>query len=406
VPDKIVDRILRLPGYGVYQAVFDEEISTATLWVRQTAREPLFTCSGCGVGVREVHDFSERRVRDLPWGAWKIWLVVEVHRVRCRRCGMKAERLEFLEGKHPYTRRFSEAVARDCEDMAVSRVAGKWGLSEPTARRIDKRALVTWRAKRKRRPLRQMGVDELFWRKGKCLTIVSDLELGEPIWAGPERKRETLDRFFVECLPIRRRRSVRVVCIDMSAPFLASIREHLPNAAIVFDKFHVMRLVNNAVDETRRQEFFRRKGRLRAVMRGKRWLLLSRWRNLTRSQQSELREALALNRPLFKAYYLKEQIERLWSYTYEGAALRFFTQWLLSLRWQRLPAFKKLARTLKKYLDGILAYCRHKVPFGVVEAINGNLRALIRRGRGYRDHEYLILKAQKSTAQARLARAA
>jgi transposase len=254
---------------------------------------------------------------------------------------VKVERIDFLEGKHPYTRRFSQAVARDCEDMAVSRAASKWGLSTQTTRRMDKRALVAWSARRKRRPQRQMGMDELFWRKGKCLTVVSDLELGEPIWAGPERKRETMDRFFAERLPPRWRRAVRAVCVDMCAPFLASIREHLPNAAIVFDKFHVMRQVNNAVDETRRQEFFRRKGPFRAIMSGKRWLLLTRWRNLSPSKQTELCEALALNRRLFKAYYLKEQIERLWSYLYEGAALRFFTQWLSGLQWQRLPAFKK-----------------------------------------------------------------
>ena len=113
-----------------------------------------------------------------------------------------------------------------------------------------------------------------------------------------------------------------------------------------------------------------------------------------------------MNRRLFKAYYLKEEIEHLWSYTYEGAARRFFEDWVRSLRWQRLPAFKKLVGTLERHLDGILAYCHHKVPFGVVEAINGNIRSMIRRGRGYRDHEYLILKVQKATAQARLARAA
>jgi transposase len=335
-----------------------------------------------------------------------VWLVVEVHRVDCRRCGVRTERIDFLEGKHPYTRRFAEAVARDCEDAAVRRVASKWDLSPQTVRRIDKRALEAWSRRRKRRPLRVMGVDELFWQKGECLTVVSDLETGEPIWAGPERKRETLDRFFVEYLPPRRRRAVRAVCVDMWEPFLLSLREHLPRAAIVFDKFHVMKHVNAAIDETRRQEFFRQKGPLRAVMRGKRWLLLTRWRNLTAPKRTQLKEALALNRRLFKAYYLKEQLERLWTYRYEGAALRFFIDWLLSLRWQRLPAFKKLARTLYDHLEGILDYCRHKVPFGVVEAINGNLRALIRRGRGYRDHEYLILKAQKSTVQARLARAA
>jgi len=102
-----------------------------------------------------------------------------------------------------------------------------------------------------------MGVDELFWGKGKCLTVVSDLVAGEPIWAAPERKKATLDRFFAEYLPARRRRAVKAVCVDMWRPFLDSLREHLPNAAIVFDKFHVMRHVNDAVDETRRQEFFR-----------------------------------------------------------------------------------------------------------------------------------------------------
>lgn len=198
-----------------------------------------------------------------------------------------------------------------------------------------------------------------------------------------ERKKATLDRFFAEYLPPRRRRAAKAVCVDMWRPFLESLREHLPSTAIVCQSPH-----------------------LRAAMRGKRWLLLTRWHNLPRAKRSQLKQALALNRRLFKAYYLKEQIERLWTYTYEGAALRFLDEWVKSLRRQRLPAFQKLALTLLDHLDGILAYCRHRVPFGVVEAINGNLRALIRRGRGYQDHEYLVLKAQRSTAQARLAKAA
>jgi transposase len=406
MPEEIVHRILQLAGYGVFQSEFDEATSSLTLWVRQTAREPYYTCRGCGIGTRELHSVSERRVRDLPWGMWTVWLIVEVHRVYCRRCGVKAERIDFLEGKHPYTRRFAAAVARDCEDAAVSAVAAKWGLSAHTVRRIDKRSLQRWSRSRKRRPLRYLGVDEIFWRKKRCLTVVSDLETGEPLWAGPDRKRETLDRFFAEQLPPRQRRWVRAVCVDMWEPFLQSLRQHLPGAAIVFDRFHVMRHVNDAVDETRRQEFFRHQGERREVMRGKRWLFLTRWKKLSRKQRGELNTALALNRRLFKAYYLKEQIEHLWSYTYEGAARRFFEQWVRRLRWQRLPAFQKLVRTLRRHLEGILSYCHHKVPFGVVEAINGNIRAIIRRGRGYRDHEYLLLKVQKSTAQARLRRAA
>lgn len=406
MPEESLSQILRLPGYVVWRWELDEEASQLRLWIRQNGCEPSYTCSGCGIERQTVHDEWERWIRDLPWGTWSVQLAVDVHRVKCRRCGVKVEWLGFVEGKHPYTQRFAKAVARDCEDAPVSRVATKWRLSPQTVRRIDKRALLSWKRRRKRRALRQMGVDELFWKKGKCLTIVSDLERGEPMWAGRERRKATLDRFFAEELPPRRRRWVRAVCVDMWEPFRLSIREHLPGVAIVYDKFHVMKHVSKAIEETRRQEFFRQGGHLRSVMRGKRWLLLTRRKKLSRRKRGLLNEALSLNRRLFKAYYLKEQIERLWSYTYEGAARRFFQAWVRSLLWQRLPAFKELARTLETHLDGILAYCRHKVPFGVVEAINGNLRAVIRRGRGYRDHEYLVLKTAKATAQLRLEKAA
>jgi len=106
------------------------------------------------------------------------------------------------------------------------------------------------------------------------------------------------------------------------------------------------------------------------------------------------------------AIRLKEQLAQLWTYTYEGAARRCLTTWLPALRWPRLPAFQKLGRMLTRHLDGILSYCHEKVPFGTVEAINGNIRAMLRRGRGYRDHEYLLLKVQKATATRRLRRTA
>jgi transposase len=406
MPEDIIRRILRLDGYEIFEPIFDETEMTLTLRIRQNPKDPFHSCGACGIGVRDVHSVRDRRIRDLPWGEWTVWLILEIHRVVCPRCGVKTERVDFLEGKQRYTKRFAVAVARECEDAPVNRVAARWGLSAQTIRRIDKRSLERWSQARVRERLRWMGVDEIFWRKGRCLTVVSDLELGEPIWAGPDRKQETLDRFFNEKLPPRRRRAVHAVCMDMWKPYLQSVRQHLPRAAIVFDKFHVMKHVNAAVDETRRQEFFRQGTAMRASMRGKRWLLLTRWRNLDRTKRGLLNEALALNRRLFKAYFLKEQLERLWEYTYEAAARSFFENWVRSLRWQRLPAFRKLAATLQRHLEGILSYCHHKLPFGVIEAINGNIRAVIRRGRGYRDYEYLILKVQKTTALIRQEKAA
>src|SRR5947209_18121991 len=130
-----------------------------------------------------------------------------------------------------------------------------------------------------------------------------------------ERKRETLDRFFVEALPPARRRAIRAVCVDMWEPFRLSLQAHLPDARIVYDKFHVLRHASEAVDETRRAEFFRQGRAARGLVRGKRWLLLRSWTHLDRKDRQTLRRLFALNRRLAKAYLLKEQLAHLWTYT-------------------------------------------------------------------------------------------
>jgi transposase len=178
--------------YGVYRYEAEEVAGTLTLWVRQTSPELYYVCGGCGISVRDVHSWTERRLRDLLWGTWQVWLVVDVHRVRCRRCGVRTERLPFVSGKVHSTTRLEAAVARDCEAALVSRVALAWRLPPETVRRMDKRVLRRWAAARPRQPLRYLGVDEIhLGRRDKFLTVVSDLESGEPLWAGRERKRET-----------------------------------------------------------------------------------------------------------------------------------------------------------------------------------------------------------------------
>ena len=316
---------------------------------------------------------------------------------------MRTEQLPFVAGKAHYTTRLETAVAEACEAAPVSRVAQQRGLPPETVRRMDKRVLQRWAAERPRAPVRYLGVDEIFLGKTvKFLTVVSDLETGEPLWVGRERKRETLDQFFAEALPPAQRPSIRAVCVDMWEPFRLSLQAHLPDALLVYDKFHVLRHASEALDETRRAEFFRQGAEARGLIRGKRWLLLRRWSHLDGEERQTLRDLFAVNRRLAKAYLLKEQLAQLWTYTYEAAAHRCLTNWLLALRWQRLPAFQKLARLLMQHLTGILNYCHEKVPFGKVEAINGNIRAMLRRGRGYRDHAYLLLKVQKATATRRL----
>jgi transposase len=241
-----------------------------------------------------------------------------------------------------------------------------------------------------------MGVDELYQgKKDKFLTVASNLETAEPLWFGKERKKETLDEFFRSQLSSRQRKRIEAACVDMWEPFRLSIEEWAPQCRIVYDKFHVMRHANEAVDEVRRAEYFRKGMKTRGLVKRKRWLLLSRWKHLSSPQRGELNRLFQLNRRVFKAYLLKESLERLWEYHYEGAMLNYLPRWIDQLRWQRLPAFQKLGEMLLKHLEGILNYCRTKVRFGVVEAINANIRMLINRGRGYRNLQYLLLKAKR-----------
>ena len=389
-------KILGWPGYRVYQHEIDGQAKTLKLWVRRKPGNRKLVCSGCGRRVGEFHEVYEREVRDLPCFEYRTTVVIELYRVRCPDCGIKAEKIEQLPSKAPFSKRFEEIVGQACESAAARQVARRFGLAESTVRAIDQRYLERWAAARRKPALRQMGVDEIhIGKKQKFLTVVCNLETGEPLWFGRERKKETLDGFFREELSARQRRGIEAACVDMWEPFRLSIEQWAPNCRIVYDKFHIMQHANAAIDEVRRAEFFRKGRRMRGLVKGKRWLLLSRWVNLTAGKRQELNQLFALNRKVLKAYILKESLDRLWTYRYEGAMLNYLQRWIDQLRWQRLEPFRKLAEMLLDHLDGILNYCRTKVPLGVVEAVNGNIKSLLRRGRGYKNLRYLLLKCQR-----------
>ena len=392
-------KILDWPGYRVYRYEIDEEARTLKLWVRRKRGNKRLMCSGCGGKASKIEEVREREVRDLPWRKYQAVVVVVDYRVRCPKCGLKVESVPQLPSKAPFSKDFEDAVGLACESAAARQVARQLGLAPSTVRAIDLRYLERWARKRKKPVLRDLGVDEIYLGKTqKFLTVASNLETGEPLWFGKDRKEETLDEFFRTELSVFQRKRIRVACVDMWEPFTASILKWVPECRIVFDKFHVLQHAGKAVDEVRRAEFFRKSGRMRGLVKGKRWLLLSRWVNLDSRKRQLLNDLFRLNRRMMKAYLLKESLDRLWTYRYEGAALRYLNQWIDQLRWQRLDPFKKLAEMLLRHQEGLLNYCRVPVRFGVVEAINGNIKALLRRGRGYKNLRYLLLKAQRMAA--------
>lgn len=233
------------------------------------------------LGVRgrctKIEEVRQREVGDLPWRKYQTIVVVEFYRVRCPNCGLKVETVPQLPSKAPFSKDLEDAVGLACESVAARQVARQFGLAAATVRSIDKRYLERWARGRKKPVLRQMGVDEIYLGKSqKFLTVVSDLETGEPLWFGRERRQETLDEFFRTDLSPLRRSRIKAACVDMWEPFTNSILNWAPQCRIVYDKFHVMQHANRAVDEVRRAEFFRKGGRMRGLVKGKRCLLLTR----------------------------------------------------------------------------------------------------------------------------------
>jgi transposase len=175
----------------VFQQEIDEKAKTLKLWVRRKRGNRRLICSACGRRIAEPADTTEREVRDLPWGEFRTTVVIELYRVRCPNCGLKIEKVDQLPSKAPFSKRFEEAVGEACESASARRVAKQFGLPQSTVRAIDLRYLERWSAQRRMPALRHMGFDEIFLGKStKFVTVVSNLESGEPLWFGRAQERD------------------------------------------------------------------------------------------------------------------------------------------------------------------------------------------------------------------------
>jgi len=353
-------------------------------------------CSGCGIRSRTFYDRKTRRVRDTDAAGWRLYLVLEQRRIACPRCrGVKVERLSWLAKNPRYTHRFAQQVGTLCRDMSNKAVAQTLHLHEHTVKDLDTQYMQAWLAQTPQPAPQVIGVDELSIRKGHTYRIiVSDLERGRPIWiGGTGRTAADLDRFFLDLGPQKTTR-IRLAVMDMWKAFRNSVQAQAPQAQILFDKFHILRHLADAMDQVRRAEYKRVAAKDQAFIKGQRYTLLSHRANLTLAGRRSLQKLLRANKRLATAYLLKEEFGQLWSYRREGWARQFFTRWQEQLKWQRLRPFEKFAAMIERHWDGIAAYCtpRNKVKLGFVEGLNNKIRVIQRRAYGYRDEEYMRLK--------------
>lgn len=357
-------------------------------------------CSQCGRPCRARHEkLAERRWHDVAWSEHPVEIAYAPTRVKCRTC--VATPVEMVAWADPYqrqSRRLQHRLAVECASMPTSHVAALHGLSWSTVHRAEDHALERWEKTRLAVPFVQVGLDEKWLgrrhkRDYKFVSIVSDLATGEPIWMG-EGRDEAAVRPWLDALTAEQKKGIKVFAMDLHRAFWNAVdnTEGLEHTAIVHDPFHVLKLAGNCLDELRRDVFFRAGPDLRAIGRGKRWLLLRAWEKASEAQLAELGTLLMCNRTLARAYQIKEELRDV-LHAPSGATLAIGLRRILRRTQSRgVIPLRRLHDTLNERWNEIVALGTHRPPTGRVEALNNNWETLVRRGRGYRNYAYLLRK--------------
>jgi len=326
----------------------------------------------------------------------RIYLEVEIRRVFCRRCRkVKQEKLDWLADSPFYTKRFAFYVGRRCRDSSIRDVAKELFLDWKTVKALEKQYLQEQLRRAGTPGPKVIGIDEISIRKGHTYRIVvSDLIRKRPIWfGGDDRSEKSLDLFYAWLGP-KKSAGLHLAVMDMWKAFPNSTRKCAPQAAILFDKFHVIRHLNEALDKVRKSEYARLSGKDRRFIKGQKYTLLSRRENLDADGRVALRTLLKANKRLNTAYLLKESFGQLWGYKQEPWARKFFENWRASLKWQRLKPYEDFAKMIESHWEGIASFIQleEEVSLGFVEGLNNKIRVIQRRAYGLRDEEYLRLK--------------
>lgn len=383
-------------GYDVVQAQQDYR-SGQSWWVLRLQAVPgwLRQCSQCGRSTRAVHDHSERRVRDLPIFQHRVELIVPRLRVACEGCGPKLERLSWLEPYARVTRRLSDSVAKLCKVASIRHVAEFFGLDWKTVKALDFASLQRELGPVDLDGLEVIGMDEFAIQKGhRYATVIVEPTRKRVLWVGRGRGRADVRPFF-EMLGPQRCRRLRAAVMDMNAGYEIEVKHHCPQAAIVFDLFHVVAKYGREVIDRVRVDCanaLRADKPARRVVKGARWLLLKNRDNLAPEQDIQLKELLAANRSLFVVHVLRDALKDLWRYRHPGYAERAWRSWYAKARRSRIEPLKRFAAKLKPYLPGILAHCRFPLGTNLIEGINNKIKVIKRMAYGFRDDAYFFLK--------------
>jgi transposase len=355
--------------------------------------ETAICCSACGSGDVIRRGSNKRQFRASPIGLKATLIIADLPRVECRQCGLVRQiAVGFAEPRRSFTKGWAKHALELTRSMTIKDVAQSLGVSWDVIKEIKKNYLKKHFATPSLKTVRQIAIDEICIGKGhRYVTLVMDLDSGAIVFVGEGKSAESLVPFWKRLR--RTRAQIEAVAMDMSAAYISAVQTNLPDAAIVFDRFHIVKLMNEKLTQLRRELYRQASADQRSVLKGSRWLLLKNPENLQddRDEQNRLAEALKLNEPLAAAYYLKEELRQFWQKRFKFPARLFLRSWCKRAMSTGLSPLITMAKTLLRLEDGLLSYFDHRISSGPMEGTSNKIKTVQRQSYGFRDHEYFKL---------------
>ena len=370
----------------------DYEKKQVTFHIKQNNHS--LCCPNCGSTKVVKRGQKQRSFRTVPIGNKIVDIVLNIPRVGCLSCGkVRQVNVTFADPKRTYTRAFERYALELSKMMTIQDIARHLKISWDIVKDIQKRNLMRRYSKPKLKHLRLLAVDEISVAKGhRYLTVVLDLKSGVVVFVGDGKGADALTPFFKRLR--RSKAKIDAVAIDMSPAYILAIKEKLPESAIVFDHFHVIKLINEKLSNFRR-DLQREASKIeKQVFKGTRWLLLKNPENLDdkRNERQRLEAALKINQPLATVYYMKEDLRQFWKQPNKEAALSFLTDWIRRASASGITMLKKFAVTIGAYRTGLLAYYDYPISTGPLEGTNNKIKTMKRQAYGFRDMQFFKLK--------------
>ena len=381
---KLITRLLRLKGLKVVDVWFRPRSKEFSLRVKPYKNGCL--CPECNRRGRIVRIMPETRTwRDVAVCGWTVFFHYCAKEIMCPTHGRVQEVIPWADPFARVTYRLEYNILIFSRLMTQKAAAEIIHIAQSTFSDILHRTIERIRAGHKIRGLRCIGIDEVSYRKGqKYVTVVYDLERSCVVWIGKGKARKTIDRFFMEELSSFQRKQVQWACCDMSETYIGAIKKHIPNAKLVLDRFHIVKALNNAIDELRKEEWRQVTGAERKALKGLRWILFKHPSNRSKKDKQILVQLRKSNRRIHRACVLGDEFNQFWNYEAEWAARRFLKRWSTAALKSRLEPLRKFVHTLRRHTENILTFTKSRLTNAVSEGLNRIIRIIRNRASGFR----------------------